>query len=261
VIHPTAIIDPSAKLADDVVVGPWSVIGADVTIGQGTSIGSHVVIGDCVHMGERNQIYPFASIGQTAQHLAYNNELTSLEIGNANIIREYTTINRGTFVSNQSGVTRVGNHNFLMTYVHIAHDCIVGDHVIFVNNASIAGHVTVGDYATLGVFVGVHQFCQIGAYSFICRAAIVVKDVLPYMVVSSNPVGIYGLNKVGLRRQGYTSTEISFLQRAYHIISKKHHTIKEVILALKAMITSEREGEIIQALIDAFSTSKRGVLR
>ncbi|QLH43590.1 MAG: acyl-ACP--UDP-N-acetylglucosamine O-acyltransferase [Coxiellaceae bacterium] len=251
-----AIIDPSAKIADGVVIGPWSIIGPNVEIGAGTWIGPHVVIKSNTRIGNNNKIYQFASVGEDPQHLGYKGEPTRLEIGNNNLIREFTTINRGTVQGH--GVTRIGNNNLFMSYVHVAHDCNIGNNTIFVNNASLAGHVTVDDYAYIGGFVGVHQFCSIGAYSFLSKAALVGKDVLPYVIVSDNLATVHGLNLVGLKRNGFSIEAIRKLRNAYNIIYRRGLTVPEAIGELEKMVLDCPE---IQRLIDALRRATRGIIR
>jgi UDP-N-acetylglucosamine acyltransferase len=255
-IDSRAIVAPSAKIAKDVQIGPWAIIGENVEIGAGSWIGPHVVIKENVKIGQNNKIYQFASIGEDPQHLNYKNESTWLEIGDNNTIREFCTFNRGT--TQGGGVTRIGHHNFMMAYVHIAHDCQVGNHTIFVNNASLSGHVHVHDFATIGGFVGVHQFCTIGAYSFISIAAMVNKDVLPYVMVVGNSATVSGLNTVGLKRRGFTTKGISGLRKAYNIIYRQGLTVKQAIVELQGLITDHPE---VQLFIEGLQSSGRGVIR
>jgi UDP-N-acetylglucosamine acyltransferase len=256
VIDERAIIHPSAQIAQDVEIGPWTIIGPQVEIKSGTWIGPHVVIKSHTKIGHTNRIYQFASLGEDPQHSGYRQEETWLEIGNNNIIREFCTLNRGT--PQGRGVTRIGNDNFLMTYVHIAHDCQVKNHTIFVNNASLAGHVQVDDYATIGGFVGIHQFCKVGAYSFTSKAAMVVQDVLPYVLVSGNSATVCGLNTVGLKRRGFTDETIRHLRRAYNIIYRRNLTVKQAVEELQSMLDDCSE---VQRFIDALQDAPRGVVR
>ena len=251
-----AIIDPSAKIAKDVTVGPWSIIGKNVEIAAGTWIGPHVVIKENTKIGQNNKIYQFASVGDNPQHLHYKDESTWLEIGDNNVIREFCTLSRGTPQS--GGVTRIGHHNYLMAYVHIAHDCQVGNHTIFVNNASLSGHVHVHDYATIGGFVGVHQFCTIGAYSFISIAAMIGKDVLPYVMVVGNSAVVSGLNTVGLKRRGFSTKTIRALRQAYTIIYRQGLTVKQALVELQGLVTEHPE---VQLFIEGLQSSARGVVR
>ena len=218
-LHPTAIIDPSAKIGTVVSIGPYSVIGPDVVIGDECWIGPHVVINGPTTLGRDNKIFQFASVGEVPQDLKFEGEDTRLEIGDRNTVREFATINRGT--GDGGSVTRIGNDNLLMAYIHIAHDCIVGNHVILSNNASLAGHVTVGDYAILGGFTLVHQFCAIGEHVFAGMGSAIAKDVPPYLIVSGAPAAPHGLNKVGLKRRGFSDEQLRQLSRAYKLLYRQ----------------------------------------
>jgi UDP-N-acetylglucosamine acyltransferase len=255
-IDSRAIVAPSAKIANDVIVGPWTIIGENVEIGAGTWIGPHVIIKENVKIGQNNKIYQFASIGEDPQHLNYKKEVTWLEIGDNNTIREFCTISRGT--AQGGGITRIGNQNFIMAYVHIAHDCQVGNQTIFVNNASLSGHVRVHDYVTIGGFVGVHQFCTIGAYSFVSFAAMISKDVLPYVMAVGNSPKVAGLNAVGLKRRGFTSKTIRGLRQAYSIIYRQNLTVKQALVELQGIVTEHPE---VQLFIEGLQSSARGVIR
>lgn len=255
VIHPTAIIDPAARIAANVHVGPWTVIGADVEIGEGTWIGSHVVIQGSTIIGKDNKIHPFASVGGDSQDKKFNGGKTFLEIGDRNIIRESCTINRGTA---EGAATRIGNDNLFMAYVHIAHDCIVGNHTIFANNASLAGHGIVDDHAILGGFSGILQFCRMGAYSFASRGAMIDKDVPPYVKVSGFYAAPFGLNTVGLRRHGFTSETMIKLRRAYKVIYRKGLTMKDALGELQSMVLDCPE---IQSFINFIQQAERGIVR
>jgi UDP-N-acetylglucosamine acyltransferase len=255
-IHESASIHPTAKIAEDVSIGPWTVIGPNVEIGVGTQISSHVVIKENTKIGRNNKIYQFASLGEAPQHLGYKGENTWLEIGDNNLIREFSTLNRGTV--HGGGATRVGNNNFIMTYVHVAHDCQIGNHTLFVNNASLAGHVHVEDYAMIGVFVGVHQFCRIGAHSFVSQAAMVTKDILPYLLVAGHDPVVSGLNIVGLRRRGVNSETIHNLRQAYNVIFRQGLTVKQAVIKLRSMLEVCPE---IGLFIEGIENSTRGVLR
>lgn len=249
-------IHPTAKIANDVEIGPWTVIGPNVEIGAGTSVASHVVIKKNTKIGQNNKIHAFSSLGDDPQHKGYKGEATFLEIGDNNIIREFCTMSRGT--EEGGGVTRIANGNFFMAYVHIAHDCVVGSETVFVNNSSLAGHVHVGDYATLGGFVGVHQFCSIGAYSFVSRAALVGKDILPYLIVVNNPTSVCGLNKVGLKRHGFTAQTLEHLQQAYKIIFNNKLLVTEAVAELQKMLSTCPE---VKLFIDGLQNSERGIVR
>jgi UDP-N-acetylglucosamine acyltransferase len=254
VIHQTAIIDPSAKIADNAQIGPYSVVGQDVEIGEGTWIGPHVVINGPTKIGRENRIYQFSSIGEITQDLKYNGERTYLEIGDHNIIREFCTINRGSI--QDKAITKIGSHNLLMAYVHIAHDCVVGDHVVFSNNASLAGHVHIDDHVVMGGFSGVFQYCRVGKHSFIATNSVVIKDVPPYVKVSGYYAKPFGLNTVGLQRRGFTSELISELKRAYKIIYRNGLTISNALEELKNMISPE-----VQALAEFIESSSGGIVR
>ncbi|RDI41796.1 acyl-ACP--UDP-N-acetylglucosamine O-acyltransferase [Aquicella lusitana] len=252
-IDKTAIIDPSAKIADSVHVGPYSVIGPDVEIGEGTWIGPHVVIQGPTRIGRDNKIFQFASVGEVTQDKKFRGEKTYLEIGDGNVIREFCTLNRGT---SQESMTKIGDHNLFMAYVHIAHDCEVGNHTIFANNASLAGHVKVEDHAILSGFSGVFQFCRVGAYSFAATNSVIIKDVPPYVKVSGYYAKPFGLNTVGLQRHGFTEASLKQLRRAYKVIYRNGLTVAKAIEELKKMECPE-----VQRLIDFIQTSQAGIVR
>jgi len=254
VIDSSAKIHPSARIASSVEIGPYSVIGPDVEIGEGTWIGPHVVINGPTKIGHDNKIYQFSSIGEAPQDLKFKGEETFLEIGDRNVIREFCSFNRGT-VQDQS-MTKVGNDNLFMAYVHLAHDCVVGNHVIFANNASLAGHVTVEDHAILSAFSGVFQFCRIGKHSFITTNSVVIKDVLPYVKASGYYAKPYGLNSVGIQRQHLSAELVADLKKAYRIIYRKGLTITNAIEELKQLGSKE-----IQHLIEFIQKSERGIVR
>ncbi len=250
-IDETSKIDASAEIAAAVEIGPWSIIGPNVSIGSGTKIGSHVVIKSDTKIGLNNQISSFSSLGDDPQHANYNGEQTVLEIGDHNIIREYCTLNRGTH--DGGSLTRIGNNNYIMAYVHIGHDCKVENHTIFVNNASLAGHVKVANHATIGPFVAIHQRCNIGAYSFLAYATGVNKDILPYVMVAGGiNATVRGINSMGLKRSGFDTSSISAIRRAYSTIFRSKLTIKEVIPELEGMLPdSPAVGLFIKALQEA----------
>lgn len=255
-IHSTAIIDPSARIGDGVTVGPYSVIGADVEIGANTWIGPHVVINGPTTIGSDNKIHQFASIGDAPQDLKYAGEPTRLEIGDRNTIRECVTINRGTVSG--GGLTKVGSDNLLMAYIHIAHDCRIGNHVIFSNNASLAGHAHVGDYVILSGFTLVHQFCSIGDYAFTGMGSAISKDVPPYLMISGNPAAPHGLNKVGLKRRGFSDEQIRNLTRVYKILYRQGLSLDEA----KQQIAGMAEGhEEVKRFVDFLEQSKRSIIR
>lgn len=251
-----ALIDASAVIAENVSIGPFTIIGAGVEIGEGTWIGPHVVIKGPTKIGKDNKIFQFASIGDAAQDIRYNGEPTRLEIGDRNVFRECSTVHRGTVQSR--GLTKIGNDNLFMAYTHVAHDCLIGNKTIFSNNASIAGHVTVGDYAYLGGMVGVHQFCAVGAHSFAAGGAVIFKDVPPFVTVSGYPAEAHGLNTVGLERRGYSTETIAALKRAYKVIFRQSFTIQEAISELHNMILATPE---VKILSDFLLQSTRGIVR
>jgi UDP-N-acetylglucosamine acyltransferase len=256
VIHPTAIIDPKAELASDVEVGPYTVIGADVRIGSGTRIGAHVVIQGPTTIGANNQIFQFCSLGEAPQDKKYNGEPTTLEIGDDNTIREFCTFNRGTV--QDAGATRLGNDNWVMAYVHIAHDCQIGNHTIFANNSSLAGHVDVHDYAILGGFTLVHQFCKIGAHVITAVGSVVFKDIPPYVTAAGYDAKPHGLNSEGLKRRGFTPDAMLRLKRAYKTLYKSSLTLQEAKLQLAEQ---RKECPEIGLLQDFLELSTRGIIR
>ena len=255
-IHPTAVIDPAAELAEDVSVGPYSVIEANVTIGAGTDIGPHVVIKGTTRIGSQNRIFQFASIGEEPQDKKYAAEPTALEIGDRNTIREFVTLNRGT--AQDDGVTRLGDDNWIMAYVHIAHDCRIGNETIFANNASLAGHVSVGDYAILGGFTLVHQFCQIGAYSLTAFGSGISKDVPPFVTVGGTPARAHGLNMEGLRRRGFPEESRKALRRAYRTLYRESLSLQDALAALREQAASCAE---VGMLVEFLEQQSRGIVR
>lgn len=255
-IHPTAIVDPQARLAADVAVGPYSIIGADVEIGAATRIGPHVVIGMHTRIGARNTIYQFCSIGEAPQDKKYNGEPTLLEIGDDNIIREFCTLNRGTV--QDAGVTRIGDHNWIMAYVHVAHDCRVGNHTIFANNAQLAGHVHVDDHAILGGYTGVHQYCRVGAHSITAISTVLLQDLPPYVMASGNTAQPHGINAEGLRRRGFSATAIAAIKRAYKTLYKSGLSFEAARAQIAADAVQQPE---LQLLAEFLATPGRGVIR
>lgn len=255
-IHPQAIVDPSARLASDVEVGPWTLIGPDVEIGAGTRIASHVVIKGPTRIGEGNRIFQFSTVGEDCQDKKYRGEPTRLEIGDHNVIREGVTIHRGTI--QDAGITRIGSHNLLMAYAHVAHDCIVGDHVILANNAALAGHVHVGDHAILGGFTAVHQFCHIGPHVMCGAGTVVLKDIPAYVMASGNSARPHGINLEGLRRRGFSAEALAMLRRAYKAIYRQGLTVDQALETLETMASEEPS---VRALIDSLQTSSRGIIR
>ena len=255
-IDERAIIHPSAKLAAGVSVGPGSVIGPDVEIGEGTWIGPHVVIQGPTVIGKNNKIFQFASVGDEPQDITYKGEPTRLEIGNDNVIREYCMISRGTVKGGE--ITRIGHSNYLMAYSHIGHDCVLGDNIIMINYSALSGHVIVHDFATIGAYAAIHQFCHVGAYAFIARATYVTKDVLPYVMIAGHTTSVCGLNTVGLRRRGFTTTAIEHLRRAYKTIFRKGLTVQQAVAELEMM---QQDCPEVIPLIDALNQAARGIVR
>lgn len=255
-IHPTAIVHPNAKLAADVEVGAYSIIGEHVEIGEGTVVGPHVVINGHTSIGRYNRIFQFCSLGEIPQDKKYANEPTRLEIGDHNTIREFCTFNLGT--AQDVGVTRVGNHNWIMAYVHLAHDCQVGNNTIFANNSQLAGHVHVGDYAILGGFTVVHQFVRIGEHIITGMGTILFKDVPPYVLASGNPCAPHGINSEGLKRRGFTADAIMAIKRAYKTLYKSGLSLEEAKAAIAAQMAEHAE---LQLLSDFLATSTRGIVR
>lgn len=256
-IDQTAIIHSSADINKNVSIGPYSVIGENVSIGSGTVIGSHVVITGPTTIGPNNKIFHFSSIGEDPQDKKFNKDQHScLEIGANNTIREYVSINRGT--SGGGGKTIIGNNNWIMAYVHIAHDCIIGNSSTFANNTTLAGHVAIQDFVTLGGFTGVHQFCRIGSYSFSAISSVIVKDVPPYILVSGNTAKPSGLNREGLKRNGFDADTISLLKKAYKIIYRKNLTLAEALNELMELSVDSKSVSIMHSFI---SLSERGIVR
>lgn len=255
-IDSRAIIHVSAQLDSDVEVGPFTVIGPDVEIGAGTKIHSHAVIKGSTRIGKNNTIFQFASVGEDCQDKKYAGEPTRLEIGDDNIIREGCTLHRGTV--NDKGLTKIGNNNLLMAYVHVAHDCVVGDDCVFANNTAMAGHVAVGDGVILGGLTTVHQFCQIGAYSMSAAHSAIFKDVPAFIMVSGNPVEAHGMNFEGMRRRGWNEAVIRNLRQAYKVIYRKGLNTAKAVEMLQGMATETSQ---IQLLVDSLQSSTRGITR
>jgi UDP-N-acetylglucosamine acyltransferase len=256
VIHKTAIISDSADIAGDVEIGPYSVIGDRVRIGRGTRIASHVVINGPTTIGEENRIYQFCSIGDDPQDKKYAGEETRLEIGDRNTIREYCTINRGT--AQDEGITSLGNDNWILAYVHIAHDCRVGSYTIFSNNATLAGHVHVGDWVIFAGFSGAHQFCHVGAHSFLGMFAGTSRDVPAYTLVAGQPATVRGINTEGLKRRNFTPAQISNIKNAYRIVYRKGIKLTDAIAEVEELAKTQPELEIFAK---SLHTSDRGLLR
>ena len=255
-IDPRAIVDPSARLADDVHIGPWTIVGPDVEIGAGTVVASHAVIKGPTVIGANNRIYQFSTVGEDTPDLKYKGEPTRLVIGDNNVIREGVTIHRGTV--QDRGETTIGNHNLLMAYVHIGHDSVIGDHTILVNNTALAGHVMIGDWAILSGFTLVHQFVRIGAHSFSGMGSAIGKDVPAYITVAGNPAEAKGINAEGLKRRGFTPGALAGLKRAYKAVYRQGLTLEEAMGELKAMATDCPE---ITLLLESLQASSRGIVR
>jgi UDP-N-acetylglucosamine acyltransferase len=256
VIHETAIVDASAVVADDCEIGAYSIIGADVSIGAGTVVGPHVVIKGPTKIGRNNKIFQVASVGDDPQDLKYAGEITHLEIGDGNTIREFATINRGT--EGGGGLTRIGNDNLFMAYIHVAHDCMIGNRIIMANSASLAGHVTVGDHAILAGFACVHQFCEIGEHAFVGLNSVANRDVAPYTMAVGNYAEGKGINKNGLRRREFSEETISALHRAYKTLLRQHGDRAQAIETLAPDASTFSE---VARLIEFVEKSERGVVR
>ena len=255
-IDPTAIIDSHAELADDVSIGAFSVIGADVKIDSGTVIGPHVVIKGPTSIGKQNRIYQFTSIGEDPQDKKYAAEVTRLEIGDRNTIREFTSMHRGTQQDNC--VTQIGNDNLFMAYTHVAHDCIIGDHVIMANGASLAGHVHLNDHAILGGFTLVHQFTQIGQYSFAAMGSAITQDIPPFIMVGGKPTRPHGINSVGMERNGISADDRRLIRNAYKIIYKMNLRLEDAIEQMEALDSDSKQ---LFDMIGFLRNVRRGILR
>ena len=255
-IHPTAIIDSKADIDSNVDVGPHSIVGANVQIGSGTVIGPHVVIQPYVEIGPDCHIFQYASIGAVPQALKFQGEETYVKIGRGTVIREFVTVNRGTGFGGE--ITEVGEENFLMAYVHIAHDCKTGRKVILANNATLAGHIVIEDFVTVGGLVAIHQFVRIGNYAYIGGKSAVVKDIPPYVIAAGDRAKLHGLNSVGLKRHGFSQETLSSLKKAYRIIFRIGLTLNEAIERVKAEVGQVPE---VNDLIRFIKSSKRGITR
>ncbi|OAI21691.1 acyl-ACP--UDP-N-acetylglucosamine O-acyltransferase [Methylomonas koyamae] len=255
-IDSRAIVHPNADLADDVRVGPFTVIGPDVQIDAGTEIGPHVVIKGPTAIGRDNRIYQFSSIGEDPQDKKYADEITRLEIGDRNVIREFCTMHRGTL--QDQGLTLVGSDNLFMAYTHVAHDCVIGDHVIMANGASIAGHVHLGDHAILGGFTLVHQFTQIGEYSFSAMGSAITQDIPPYVMVGGRPTRPHGINSVGMERNGKSPEVIRQIRQAYKILYKSNLRLEDAIEEMEGMAGESNE---LSNMVSFLRNVTRGILR
>ncbi len=255
-IHPTAIIESGARIAEDVAIGPYSIIGPEVEIGRGCRIGPHVVVTGRTRLGADNRIFQFASIGDEPQDKKFAGEASALEIGDRNTIRENVTINRGT--ADGGGVTRLGNDNWIMAYCHIAHDCQVGSQVIMANGATLAGHVTVGDHVIFAGYSGAHQFCSIGDHAFLGMYGGVSQDVPAYVMVSGQPPRPRGINSEGLKRRGFSSDQIRNIREAYRLIYRSGKSRDEALAELESRLDQQPE---LEQMISSARASTRGLLR
>ena len=256
VIHPTAIIHAGAKLGSGISIGAYSMVGEHVEIGDNTSIGPHVVVEGHTRIGCDNRIFQFCSIGAAPQDKKYRDEPTRLEVGDRNTIREFCTLNRGT--TQDGGVTRLGNDNWIMAYVHLAHDCLIGNHTIFANNAQLAGHVHVGDWSILGGFTVVHQFVRIGAHSMTAMGTILLQDLPPYVTASGNTAEPHGINSEGLKRRGFSTQAIAAIKRAYKSLYKGGLKLDEARAAIESELPDNPE---LQPLVQFLAAPGRGIVR
>jgi UDP-N-acetylglucosamine acyltransferase len=255
-VHPTALVHSGARLASDVEVGPYSVIGAQVEVGEGSWVGAHVVLDGRIRIGRKNKIFHFSSLGAPPQDKKYAGEETTVEIGDGNTIREYVTINRGTALD--AGVTRVGNDNWIMAYVHFAHDCQIGNHTIFANACQLAGHVVVGDWAIFGATTLVHQHVRIGAHAFTGMGTYLPQDLPPFVTAAGNMARPYGINSEGLKRRGFSAETINALKRAYRTLYRSGLGLEEARRELEAQVAACGE---VRAILEFIAHSKRGIIR
>lgn len=255
-IHSSAIIDPSANLHPSVTVGPWSIIGPDVVIGEGSTVASHCVIKGPTTIGKRCEVYQFSTIGEATPDLKYQNEPTTLTIGDDNIFREGVTIHRGTV--QDRGDTLIGNHNLLMAYVHVGHDCVIGDHCILVNNVALAGHVQMDDWGIIGGYTGVHQYCRLGAHSYVGTMSKISQDVPAYVLADGRPAAPKMINVEGLRRRDFSSQEIKALQKAYKLLYRKKLNLTDALDEMKLLAI---DYPCITVLVESIERSTRGIIR
>jgi UDP-N-acetylglucosamine acyltransferase len=256
-VHPTSILHPRAQVASSVYVGPYTVIGEGVELGEDCELMSHVVLGGPAKFGKQNRIFPYASLGQDPQDVKYHGEPTRLEVGDGNVFREFVTVNRGT--AGGGGVTRIGNNNLLMAYVHIAHDCQLGNRIIMANGASLAGHVEIGDQATVGAFCGIHQFTRLGPHSFLGAYSVVNKDILPYSkTTAARPLFVLGANRIGLERSGLSKSDVDELEAAFRLLSRSKLNTTQ---ALEAIEARGFQSEHVKALMEFIKSSERGVAK
>ncbi len=255
-IHATAIVHPGARLGEGVSIGPYAIVGEHAEIGSGTTIGAHAMVTGHTRLGRDNRIFPFACLGEAPQDKKYAGEPTLLEIGDRNHVREYCTLHTGTV--QDRGVTRIGSDNLLMAYVHVAHDCVVGDHVIFANCTQLAGHVHVGDWVILGGFTGVHQFCRVGAHAMTAINTVLVHDLPPYVMAQGDTAKPHGLNTEGLRRRGFSAAAIAGLKRAYRTLYREGLTLDAARASLAEHVHSCPE---VALILDFLGASTRGIVR
>lgn len=259
-IHPTAIVDPKAELDSSVEIGAYSIIGPNVKIGAGTVVGPHVVIEGHTTIGRDNRFFQFSSIGAQPQDKKWAGEPTRLEVGDRNTIREFCTFNTGTV--QDKGVTRLGNDNWISAYVHLAHDCVVGNHTIFSNNAQLAGHVEIGDWVIMSGYANVHQFCKIGAHAFVGMSTSLTQDVPPFVLLSGNPAAAHGVNIEGLKRRGFTRAQIDGVRAAYKAIYRSGLTLEEAKQQLVQLETDMPEAAAqVRAMREFLGTATRGIVR
>ena len=254
-IHPTAVIDPGARIGEGCEIGPYCVIGADVELGAGCQLQHHVSLAGPSRFGKENVFFPFSTLGQRTQDLKYAGEPTHLVVGDGNTFREFVTVHRGTTAETR---TRIGNRGYFLAYVHVAHDCTVGDEVIFSNNATLAGHVDVGDFAVLGGLTAIHQFCRIGAHAMTGGCSKIVQDVPPFMLADGNPAKVRSYNKVGMERRGFSEQAMRAVREAYRIIYRLSLNLPQAIEQMRADLPELPEIEQILAFV---SYSPRGIIR
>ncbi len=255
-LHPTALIDPRARLGTDIQVGAYAVIGAEVELGDGCRVGHHATLDGPSKIGPGNEFFPYAAIGFKTQDLKYKGEPTFLEIGEGNTFREFSTVHRGTAPGEK---TIIGDHNLFLAYTHVAHNCVVGNHTIFSNNATLAGHVTVGDYAVISGLSAVHQFCRIGEHSIIGGCTKIVQDVPPYLIADGNPANLRGVNHVGLERRGFAEADIKALRRAYRLLADKTLNFSQAVEKIEA--SADAANVQVKTLVNFLKTTQRGVIR
>lgn len=259
-LHPTAIIDAKAQLAASVEVGPYAVIGAGVEVGEGTTIGAHCTLEGPTVIGRDNRIHAHAALGGAPQDMKYRGEPTALQIGDRNTIREFCTFNRGTV--QDGGVTRVGDDNWVMAYVHLAHDVQVGSHVVLANNATLAGHVQIADWVLVGGLTGVHQFCKVGAHAMTGFQSHVSQDVPPFMTVAGHPLAVHGINAEGLRRRGFSRERIGLVRRMHRLLYREGLTLAQAGVAIQALAGAVEGGDAdVRLLLDFLARSTRGIAR